>query len=90
MNAFIFIMTQRGRYWDVLEEVLKVAGVKIVHAVAGRHDIIAYVDFARIVDLTRIIGKIQRIDGVTRTATSIAMAPRLDDSPSKESTPETA
>ena len=90
MNAFIFITTQRGIHWNVLEEVLKIADVKIGHAVTGHHDIIAYTDFAKIADLTRIVDKIQTIHGVARTTTSIAMAPRLDDSPSRESTPETA
>ena len=51
MNAFIFITTQRGIHWKVLEEVLKIADVKIAHGVTGQHDIVAYADFARIADL---------------------------------------
>ena len=58
----------------MLEEVLKIADVKIAHAVTGRHDIIAYTDFVTIADLTRTIDKIQTVHGVTRTTSSIAMA----------------
>lgn len=58
-------------------EASKIKGVKIAHAVTEECDVILYVEFLNISELTDIINKIQSITGVVKTATSIAMAPRI-------------
>ena len=77
MNAFILINNERGKLWKVAEEASKIKGVKIAHAVTREYDVILYVEFLNISELTDIINKIQSITGVVKTATSIAMAPRI-------------
>jgi DNA-binding Lrp family transcriptional regulator len=77
LNAFILINVERGKLWKIAEKALEIKGVKITHAVTGQYDVIAYAEFLNIPELSEIIDKIQLIDGVTRTTTAIAMAPRL-------------
>ena len=77
MNAFILINTERGKLWKVAEEASKIKGVKIAHAVTGEYDVILYIEFLNISELTDIINKVQSIVGVVKTATAIAMAPRI-------------
>ena len=79
LNAFILINTEQGKLWKVAEEALKIKGVKIAHAVTGQYDVIAYAEFLNIPELSKIIGEVQLIDGVLRTSTAIAMAPRLSE-----------
>jgi len=71
------INTEKGKLWKVAEEALEVEGVKISHAVTGEYDVIIYVDFHNVQELSNIINKIQLIDGVIRTTTAIAMVPRI-------------
>ena len=55
MNAFILINTERGKLWKVAEEASKIKGVKIAHAVTREYDVILYVEFLNISELTDII-----------------------------------
>jgi len=77
MEAYILINTEPGRSWEVSEAALKINCVKKAHAVTGQYDVIAYVEFAEMSELGRIISKIQAVKGVMRTQTAIAMALRL-------------
>ena len=77
MNAFILINTEPGKLWQVAEKVLKMDAIKIAHAVTGQFDVIVYVEFIRIKELQEIIREVRTLDGVERTATSIALALRL-------------
>ena len=77
MNAFILINMERGRLWKVAEEAFKIEGVKIAHAVTGQYDVILYVEFLNISELSDIINKVQSISGVVKTSTAIAMVPRI-------------
>jgi len=77
LNAFILINTERGKLWRVAEEALKIEGVKIAHAVTGEYDVILYVEFLNISELSEIINKVQSISGVVKTTTAIAMVPRI-------------
>jgi DNA-binding Lrp family transcriptional regulator len=77
LNAFIMINTERGKLWKVAEKTLGIGGVRISEAVTGQYDVIAYAEFLNIPELSKIIEEIQLIDGVLRTTTAIAMAPRL-------------
>ena len=69
--------TERGKLWKVAEKALRIKGVKIAQAVTGQYDVIAYAEFTSIPELSQIIDEVQLIDGVLRTTTAIAMAPRL-------------
>jgi DNA-binding Lrp family transcriptional regulator len=77
LNAFILINTERGKLWRVAEESLKIEGVKIAHAVTGQYDVILYVEFLGISELSDIINKVQSLNGVVKTSTAIAMVPRI-------------
>lgn len=77
MNAFILINTERGKLWKVAEESSTIKGVKIAHAVTGEYDVVLYVDFLNISELSEIISRVQSINGVVKTATAIAMVPRI-------------
>ena len=77
MNAFILINTERGKLWKVAEEDSMIKGVKIAHAVTGEYDVILYVEFLNISELSEIISRVQSINGVVKTATAIAMVPRI-------------
>ena len=77
MEAYVLINTQAGRLWEVADSTRKIQGVKMSHAVTGEYDVIVFIEFLRIEELSRIIDAIQSIDGVGRTHTAIAMAQRL-------------
>jgi len=77
LNAFILINTERGKLWKVAEEASTIKGVKIAHAVTGEYDVILYVEFLNISELSEIISRVQSINGVVKTATAIAMVPRI-------------
>lgn len=77
MEAYVLVNTQAGRLWEVAESTRKIQGVKMSHAVTGEYDVIVFIEFLRIEELSRIIDAIQSIDGVARTHTAIAMAQRL-------------
>jgi DNA-binding Lrp family transcriptional regulator len=77
LNAFVLMNTERGKLWKVAEQSLRIKGVKIAQAVTGQYDVIAYAEFTSIPELSQIIDEVQLIDGVLRTTTAIAMAPRL-------------
>ena len=77
LNAFILINTERGKLWKVAEKALAFEEVKIAHAVSGQYDVVTYAEFPNVSGLSKIIDKIQLIDGVIRTTTAIAMPPRI-------------
>jgi len=77
LEAYVLINTQAGRLWEVAENTRKIQGVKMSHAVTGEYDVIVFIEFLRVEELSRIIDAIQSIDGVVRTHTAIAMAQRL-------------
>lgn len=77
MEAYVLINTQAGRLWEVAENTRKIQGVKMSHAVTGEYDVIVFIEFLRVEELSRIIDAIQSIEGVVRTHTAIAMAQRL-------------
>jgi len=77
LEAYVLINAEPGMIWDVAEATLKIEGVRMAHAVTGQFDDVAYVEFLKMEDLGRIIEKIQRIKGVRRTQTLIAVPPTI-------------
>ena len=72
IGAYVLIKIAPGKSRSITEQVSKIDGVKTAHPVTGIYDIIAYVEASDINSLTGMVrGKIQTIDGVTRTHTAI-------------------
>jgi len=77
MQAYALINTEPGRPWEVAEAALKIKGVKMAHAVTGQFDVVAYAEFTKMEELGKIIEELQRLKGVRRTQTVIAMPPPI-------------
>jgi len=77
MQAYILVNTEPGKPWEVAEAALKIKGVKIAHAVTGQFDVVAYAEFTKMDDLGKLIEELQRLKGVRRTQTVIAMPPTI-------------
>jgi DNA-binding Lrp family transcriptional regulator len=75
LEAYILINTEAHALWNVAEAALKIEGVKMAHAVTGQFDAVVMVEFSKMDNLGRIINKIQRLKGVHRTQTLIAIPP---------------
>ena len=73
MEAYILVNTEANALWQVAEAALKVEGVKMSHAVTGQFDAVVLVQFSKMDHLGKIIEKIQRLKGVIRTQTLIAI-----------------
>jgi DNA-binding Lrp family transcriptional regulator len=73
LEAYILVNAEPGMIWEVAEAVSKIDGVKMAHAVTGQFDVAAFVVFAKVEELGRIIEKVQQIKGVRRTQTLIAV-----------------
>jgi len=77
MQAYILVNTEPGGLWEVADAALKIEGVKMAHAVTGQFDVVAYAEFVKMDDLGEIIQEIQRLKGVRRTQTVIAIPPTI-------------
>ncbi len=70
LRAYILIETEQGRALDATESVVGIDGVTTASTVDGPYDVIALAEAADIDELCQaIIGKIQTVDGITRTLT---------------------
>lgn len=78
MEAYIFVISGSERLLEIAEDVLKIEGVKMAHAVSGQFDIIAYIEFVDMDMLKEILDKFQSVKGVERTQTAVAIPPRLN------------
>jgi len=77
MQAYILVNTEPGKPWEVAEAALRINGVKMAHAVTGQFDVVAYAEFTKMDDLGKLIEELQRLKGVIRTQTVIAMPPTI-------------
>lgn len=75
MEAYILINAEPGMIWKVVEDALKIEGVKMAHAVSGQFDDVAFIEFVKLEDLGKIIEKIQGIAGICRTQTLLVIPP---------------
>ena len=78
VKAYILVNSEPMRVWEIAEEVRKIEGVKMAHAVTGQFDVVAYAEFANIDVLRGIIDKLGSLNGVRRTQTAVAIPPRLE------------
>ena len=77
MEAYVLMDAEPGSIWDVAEAAMKIKGVKKAQAVTGQYDAVAYVEFLKMDDLGKVLEKIQRVKGVRRTQTLIAIPPTI-------------
>jgi len=77
LQAYVLINTEPGKLWEIAEEALKIEGVKMAHAVTGQFDVVAYAEFTKMDELRKIIDELQRLQGVRRTQTVIAIPPTI-------------
>ena len=74
VKAFVLVQAQLGRSKSVSKAIAKVRGVRMVHAVTGVYDVIAYLEIADMTTLSALVmKKIQTIKGVERTHTAIVV-----------------
>lgn len=74
VKAFVLVQAQLGRSRSVARAIEKVRGVKMVFAVTGVYDVIAYLEMHDMTTLSElVIKKIQSVKGVERTHTAIVV-----------------
>jgi DNA-binding Lrp family transcriptional regulator len=74
VTAYVLISAEPGKATDIVKGIGKIPGVKMVNAVTGPYDAIAFIEatnFSAIGDL--IVAKIQKIEGVSRTLTCVTV-----------------
>lgn len=77
MQAYVLVNTEPGKLWEIADEALKIKGIKMAHAVTGQFDVVAYAEFTKMDELGKIIEELQRLQGVRRTQTVIAIPPTI-------------
>jgi len=74
VKAFVLVQAQLGRSRSVAKAIERVKGVKMVFAVTGVYDVIAYLEIRDMTSLSElVIKKIQSVKGVERTHTAIVV-----------------
>ncbi|HJW98370.1 MAG TPA: Lrp/AsnC ligand binding domain-containing protein [Candidatus Bathyarchaeia archaeon] len=73
MEAYVLVNTEPNALWSVAEGALKIDGVRTAHAVTGQVDAVVLVEFPKMEYLARIIDRIQKLKGVQRTQTLMAV-----------------
>jgi DNA-binding Lrp family transcriptional regulator len=74
VKAYVLVQAQLGRARSVAKAISNVRGVKMVHAVTGVYDVIAYLELSDMTSLSQlVIRKIQSVKGVERTHTAIVV-----------------
>ena len=70
VNAYVLIQTEVGKAATVTRAVSGLDGVVAAEGVTGPYDVIARAEAKSVDELGKlVVGKIQRIDGITRTVT---------------------
>jgi len=73
-KAFVLIETEAGKTSEVVTTLRQTEGVKTADSVTGPYDVIAVVEGERLDEIGNIVTeKIQRVPGVTRIITCLAM-----------------
>ena len=73
MDVFILINAEPGKVFEVANAVAKIESVGVARAVAGQYDVIAYLTLDDMSRLASIIERVQKIQGVRRTQTSVSL-----------------
>ncbi len=74
VKAFVLIQVQLGKARAVAKAIANVRGVKMVHAVTGMYDVIAYLELSDMDSLSAfVVKKVQTVKGIERTHTAIVV-----------------
>ena len=74
MRAYVLINSSAGKAIEVAKALQGVKGIELADAITGEYDGIAMVEAADVAAIGSIIGeKIQKIDGVFKTVTCLAV-----------------
>jgi len=74
VKAYVLVQAQLGKSRSVANAIAKARGVKMVHAVTGVYDVIAYLELSDMTSLSEfVIKKVQTVKGVERTHTAIVV-----------------
>jgi DNA-binding Lrp family transcriptional regulator len=74
VKAFILIQAQLGKSRSVAKAIANVRGSKMVHAVTGVYDVIAYFELPDMAALSELVTKrIQSVKGVERAHTAVVV-----------------
>jgi len=74
IEAYIFVECTSGRTKEALQKIRVIAGVKTAHAITGKYDIIIFAEAEDLINLGDIVvSKIQAVDGVLKTTTSMVV-----------------
>jgi DNA-binding Lrp family transcriptional regulator len=75
VRAYVLITVRAGHSKKVAEALVQMAGVKQAHACWGVPDVIAFVEVSSQRELDELVmEKVQRLEGVDRTDTHIALS----------------
>lgn len=77
LDAYILVNCKAGKSWKIAETARGMGNVKMAHAVTGQYDVVAYIEFASMDELTEILGNFQTMEGVEQTHTAVAIPARL-------------
>ena len=74
VTAYVLINTSPGRAMDVAKKLQGTKGITVADAITGEYDVIAQVEAPDVAGIGSIIvEKIQKIDGVFKTVTCLAV-----------------
>jgi Lrp/AsnC ligand binding domain len=68
---YMLIRTKKGQSFSVVQEILKIEGVKVAHSVMGSYDVILYAEGTDLPDIRRIRETVHQISSVVRTETAV-------------------
>ena len=68
---YMLIRTKKGQSFSVVQETLKIEGIKVAHSVMGSYDVMLYAEGNDLSDLRRIREAVHQISAVTRTETAV-------------------
>ncbi|MGQ9759156.1 MAG: Lrp/AsnC ligand binding domain-containing protein [Candidatus Methanomethylicaceae archaeon] len=70
--AYMLLITDTGKEYDIIKEVKKIGGVSECRAVYGEFDVFIRVEVSDLISLDEIVTKIRRVSGVIQTTTLVA------------------
>jgi DNA-binding Lrp family transcriptional regulator len=74
ISAYVFIESAVGKAAQVAEAAARLPGVKMIHAVTGAYDVIAFVEAADLLELGALLSdRIHRLPGVLKTTTNVVV-----------------
>ncbi|MCQ5363014.1 MAG: Lrp/AsnC ligand binding domain-containing protein [Candidatus Methanomethylicia archaeon] len=70
--AYMLLVTDTGKEYDVINEVKKISGITECRAVYGEFDVFIRIEVADFVSLDEIVTQIRRVPGVLQTTTLVS------------------